>query len=442
MSFTDESPTQGAAHVYDAANGQNIIVITYDLQISPSAPAGSTITNTAVSLSYAGTEGGPNHIGAVTTNNLDTDDATALLVAGKNVAPVITEGSSTNITMSEDGSPIPFALTLHATDGDGDPLTWSVSSTPTFGAANVAVGPANSTVVSYTPYPNYNGTDSFVVQVSDGSLTDTITVNVTIQAVNDQSNLIFNQSYNITYDGWRGVRNLKAFGQGYRKAVSGKFTFSPSTTFTQANWITYRGPDQGMAQIFVDGKPKLTVDLYKSTPQWRYSIAITGLSKAHHVIQIKALKQKRPASSGTWVVVDAFQLGSGIPAATTFFDDIGVYNNVFSYGDWAGEIASGDSRYGAFRISTTPNATLSFAFDGTQFTWIAARGPSYGKAAIYVDNKLVKTVDFYKSMQQWQYSVLVKGLAYGHHTITIKVLNTKNSASAGHGVVCDGFLID
>ena len=41
-------------------------------------------------------------------------------------------------------------------------------------------------VIGYTPTANYNGSDSFVVQVSDGNGgTDTITVNVTIEAVND-----------------------------------------------------------------------------------------------------------------------------------------------------------------------------------------------------------------------------------------------------------------
>jgi VCBS repeat-containing protein len=44
----------------------------------------------------------------------------------------------------------------------------------------------NRQIVSYIPDANYNGTDSFVVTVSDGNEgTDNITVNVTITAVND-----------------------------------------------------------------------------------------------------------------------------------------------------------------------------------------------------------------------------------------------------------------
>jgi uncharacterized repeat protein (TIGR01451 family) len=102
-----------------------------------------------------------------------------------NQPPVITEGTSAPVSMSEDGSPNPFNLTLHATDPDvGNTLTWSVATPANHGAAG-ASGTGTSKPISYTPTVDYSGTDSFVVQVSDGSLTDTIIVNVTINAVND-----------------------------------------------------------------------------------------------------------------------------------------------------------------------------------------------------------------------------------------------------------------
>ena len=103
-----------------------------------------------------------------------------------NVAPVITQGASVGVTMSEDGAPIAFVLTLDATDEDlGDTLTWSISSPASHGLAT-ALGTGASKGIGYTPTTNYNGSDSFVVQVSDGNGgTDTITVNVTINPVND-----------------------------------------------------------------------------------------------------------------------------------------------------------------------------------------------------------------------------------------------------------------
>ena len=77
-------------------------------------------------------------------------------------------------------------LTLNATDIDnsGAELTWSVQSAPVNGVAAMS-GTGNSQSLTYTGNADFNGTDSFVVAVSDGDLTDTITVNVTVAAVND-----------------------------------------------------------------------------------------------------------------------------------------------------------------------------------------------------------------------------------------------------------------
>ena len=78
--FEDASPTVGAAQAYNTSNGRNILIITYDLQIDEGLAWGTIITNTATLLSYAGTEGGPNHVGAAPTNGLHTDNATVTLL--------------------------------------------------------------------------------------------------------------------------------------------------------------------------------------------------------------------------------------------------------------------------------------------------------------------------------------------------------------------------
>ncbi len=100
------------------------------------------------------------------------------------VLPIITEGETINVTMSEDGNPTPFSLTLNATVADNDPLTWSILTPATNGTAT-ASGTGNSKSIGYTPNASYAGTDSFVVQIFDGASTDNITVNVTIEPILD-----------------------------------------------------------------------------------------------------------------------------------------------------------------------------------------------------------------------------------------------------------------
>jgi hypothetical protein len=88
--------------------------------------------------------------------------------------------------MDEDATPQAFSLVLNAADADNvaSELTWSIGSAATNGSATVS-GTGTSKVVNYTPDADFNGDDSFTVTISDGTASDTITVNVTVDAAND-----------------------------------------------------------------------------------------------------------------------------------------------------------------------------------------------------------------------------------------------------------------
>lgn len=115
-----------------------------------------------------------------------TDSGHATIhVGGSNTAPSIVETDPYAVTISEDGNPTPFALTLHAVDPDPDEtLTWSVQVPATHGTAS-ASGTGTSKTIGYTPVANFHGSDSFQILVSDGDLGDSILVNVTVESVND-----------------------------------------------------------------------------------------------------------------------------------------------------------------------------------------------------------------------------------------------------------------
>ena len=105
-------------------------------------------------------------------------DTFTLVVNNVNDAPTIAGDKPRALTVNEDES---GTLTLSATDVDqGDSLTWTVSD-PAHGSASVTDG-----AVSYTPDANYSGPDSFTVTVSDGAASDSVEVNVTVEAVNDR----------------------------------------------------------------------------------------------------------------------------------------------------------------------------------------------------------------------------------------------------------------
>ncbi len=112
------------------------------------------------------------------------------LIAPVNQPPVITQGATGTIAQDEGAT---GELALDGTDADDPPgeLTWDVTTDPTNGAATFVGGAdtANgaAATVQYTPTnPDFFGTDSFVVTLSDDdSGSDTITVNVTVANVND-----------------------------------------------------------------------------------------------------------------------------------------------------------------------------------------------------------------------------------------------------------------
>jgi VCBS repeat-containing protein len=87
-----------------------------------------------------------------------------------------------SVSMLEDTA---LAVTLSASDADGDTLTYSIVAQPSHGALS---GTAPNVI--YTPTLNYNGPDSFTYRANDGSLdSNTATVTITVSAVNDAPTL-------------------------------------------------------------------------------------------------------------------------------------------------------------------------------------------------------------------------------------------------------------
>ncbi len=95
-----------------------------------------------------------------------------------NAAPPIAYDSA--FTLYEDHYE-PFAITLTATDADGDPLTLSIITPPAHGT--LSGNPHYD--LGYEPDEEYHGIDSFVFSASDGTNSDTGTVTLTIIETDD-----------------------------------------------------------------------------------------------------------------------------------------------------------------------------------------------------------------------------------------------------------------
>lgn len=179
LSFTINNGEVGASYSFTITSSGGGTAVTGSGTISSTGQLVSNINVTALGE------------GTLTLTIVLTDpvgniasDVTATTLKQYAQAPVITQGATASVTMSEDGSPQAFALALSASDANGDALTWSLITPPTQGTAS-ANGTGGSINPAYTPSTNYIGNDSFTVQVSDGVLTDSIQINITITPVND-----------------------------------------------------------------------------------------------------------------------------------------------------------------------------------------------------------------------------------------------------------------
>ena len=99
-------------------------------------------------------------------------------VGGENTAPVADDDS---FTFDED-TPTVLDVLDGDTDADGDSLSIVNFSAPANGSLSLVDG-----ILTYTPNADFNGTDSFTYQASDGTDTSNVaTVSLTINPVNDR----------------------------------------------------------------------------------------------------------------------------------------------------------------------------------------------------------------------------------------------------------------
>ncbi len=108
---------------------------------------------------------------------LDSNTATVTITVGAFVnTPPVAQNQS--VSTPEDTA---IAITLVATDVDGQPLTYAIVTQPAHGTVSLI-----GNVATYTPSLNYHGTDSFTFKANDGIADSNVaTVSITVSAVND-----------------------------------------------------------------------------------------------------------------------------------------------------------------------------------------------------------------------------------------------------------------
>jgi GH25 family lysozyme M1 (1,4-beta-N-acetylmuramidase) len=223
---------------------------------------------------------------------------------------------------------------------------------------------------------------------------------------------------------WGRAVDGDAIGGSYRwerrAGASARFVFSG----TGVTLFTRSGPAMGKAAVTIDGVVVETIDGYapaKGGSKHRFG----GLAAGEHELVLTVLGTKRPAARGTRVAVDALRWGGTLRA-----DPAGTAT-------WA-SIATAD---GTAAISEVPGASARFRFDGTGVWAEVLRGPGMGRAELWVDGALVRTVDLYAANTRAARLDIASGLADRSHVVRLVVVGTHRSASTGSAVALDGWVV-
>jgi sugar lactone lactonase YvrE len=151
-----------------------------DAAFSLSTPPAATVSAagyTTFTITYAPSVRGVMTAVVSLANSDSNENPYTFVIQGARVnnAPVAVNGA---LTTNEDTAQ---SVTLSASDGDGDALSYTIVGNPTNGTVTVVGNTA-----TYTPTANFNGSDSFTFKANDGVADSNVaTVAVTVNSVND-----------------------------------------------------------------------------------------------------------------------------------------------------------------------------------------------------------------------------------------------------------------
>jgi hypothetical protein len=302
---------------------------------------------------------------------------------------------------------------------------------PVFTASGLAPGPHTLTI-EVTGTRNANASDNAVVV--DGfdvaPVVPTSTVGTRIQET----------AAAVAYTGAWAQGDTSTSWSGGAAAVSATTGARATVTFTgtEVRWVGRRGPQAGIARIFLDGAFQAEFDQYFATDLIGVNYTATGLAPGSHTLTIEVTGAKNAAATGAEVAVDAFDVRSRFEERDAAATYTGAWVQEHMGRPWSGTTPNNGT--GTAARAAAAGASAEFTFSGSQVQWISTRGPGYGMADVSIDGVVIDRVDLYAATEVMRAAVFTHGgLGPGTHRLRIDVTGLKNGASTGTFVFVDAF---
>jgi hypothetical protein len=251
-------------------------------------------------------------------------------------------------------------------------------------------------------------------------------------------------------NGWDTSSDPADFGGGEHSSNAYSGSFVINFQGTDFEWMGEKGPDFGIANLYIDGQLVGTADSYNPTvlnQQVLYSVS--GLSDGVHCFEAQIgdypSPAANPASSGWEQAIDAFAT-SGTPL-TNLPKVSADYSPVTRTGTWT---SSPNDLFTRYLYSNQVGATLNYSFNGSGVEVFGHPEGEDGIMNVYVDGSETATVDEFNPLldkieddaNDDQLMYAIDGLLAGNHTIEIQVANghDPNAVNPGYYTQIDGFI--
>ena len=229
---------------------------------------------------------------------------------------------------------------------------------------------------------------------------------------------------------WQTVKTSSAAGGNFIREHLRGAAASKSFTGTGVTWTTVTGPDQGKADVFIDGVRKVTVNNYASKRHYNVARSISGLVNKTHTLRIVVLGVKgSKAATNTFVSIDALTV-AGSPADTTP-----------RLATTLRRVASSHYSGGHALVADLRGERATFGFRGVGITLVTQKGVNQGKVQVWIDGALKATFDDYATTTSYGVKRTVKGLTDAPHSVRFVVLGQHHKGAKGSIVTIDRFAV-
>jgi hypothetical protein len=278
---------------------------------------------------------------------------------------------------------------------------------------NINVGTATVTI---TGIGNYNNTASTTFTISNGGSGATIYGNDT------------SSNTTRTGSGW-ALQSGSNSCYSYVASDSATFTVNVQNTGDTIKWYGVAGSDHGIANVYIDGVQKATVDCYSATRLVDTLLFTSAsMSSGNHTIKIVVTGTHNASANGTYIEIYRI-VDFATSAPTTIYGNDTSSNTTRTGSGWGLQSTSS--------YSSTANDSVTFSVNvqntGDTIKWYSLVGDDHGIANVYIDDVFKSAVDCYSTTRLVDTLVFTSDpMSSGNHTIKIVVTGTHNASAVSN----------